>query len=194
MNDNDIIKNKVVNDSPLDQKLPLDSDAAVSESSTHEKDISQLEQALAAKEEECRTNWDRFLRERADLENYRKRSSREKEELLNYGVKSFAEEILPVLDNLERALSHASEEGFVSLVEGVQMTRDMLITALKKFDVTSIEALGSSFDPSFHQAMTQVPTDQHPPNTVVEEFLKGYMIKDRLLRASMVSVATSVKK
>ena len=194
MSYNDITENETANGSPLDQELPLNNDAAASESATQEKDISQLEQALAAKEEECRTNWDRFLRERADLENYRKRANREKEELLNYGVKSFAEEILPVLDNLERALSHASEEGFVSLVEGVQMTRDMLIAALKKFDVTSIEAVGTSFDPSFHQAMTQIPTDQSPPNTVVEEFLKGYMIKDRLLRASMVSVATSEKK
>ncbi len=69
-----------------------------------------LEEQLAAKEKEARENWDRFLRERADLENYRKRVGREKEELLNYGNKSLLEEILPVMDNLERALAHASEE------------------------------------------------------------------------------------
>lgn len=149
-----------------------------------------LEEQLAAKEKEARENWDRFLRERADLENYRKRVGREKEELLNYGNKSLLEEILPIIDNLERALAHASEDGIGGVVEGIRMTHAMLLTALKKFNVTPIEAVGATFDSAFHQAMAQVPTDQHEPNTVVEEYQKGYMLKDRLLRPSMVTVAT----
>lgn len=193
MKKNDTVETKASDASILDQELPYDDSSATPEPSTPEERISQLEQQLSAKEAECRENWDRFLRERADLENYRKRANREKEELLNYGVKSLVEEILPVLDNLERALSHASEEGLTALVEGVQMTHGMLIAALKKFGVTPIETAGATFDPAFHQAMTQIPTDQHPPNTVVEEFLRGYMIKDRLLRPSMVSVATFPK-
>lgn len=193
MKNNDTVETKTSDASILDQELPCGDSNATPEPSTPEERISQLEQQLSAKETECRENWDRFLRERADLENYRKRANREKEELLNYGVKSLVEEILPVLDNLERALSHASEEGLTALVEGVQMTHGMLISALKKFGVTPIETAGATFDPAFHQAMTQIPTDQHPPNTVVEEFLKGYMIRDRLLRPSMVSVATSPK-
>lgn len=152
-----------------------------------------LEAQLAAKEKEARDNWERFLRERADLENYRKRVNREKEELLNYGTKSLIEEILPVLDNLERALLHASEDGLPALVEGVRMTHTMLLTALKKFGVSVVEADGAPFDPAFHQAMTQVPTDSHAPNTVVQEFQKGYLLKDRLLRPAMVSVATAPK-
>lgn len=167
--------------------------AATAEPATPEERISRLEEQLAAKEAECRENWDRFVRERADLENYRKRVNREKEELLNYGTKSLMEEILPVVDNLERALSHASENGLAGLVEGVQMTHGMLIAALKKFGVTPLESAGAAFDPSFHQAMTQIPTDQHPPNTVVEEFQKGYLLKERLLRPAMVSVATAPK-
>jgi len=149
-----------------------------------------LEEQLAAKEKEARENWDRFLRERADLENYRKRVGREKEELLNYGNKSLLEEILPIIDNLERALAHATENDQGAIVEGIRMTHTMLLTALKKFNVTPIEAVGTPFDSAYHQAMAQVPTDQHEPNTVVEEYQKGYMLKERLLRPSMVTVAT----
>ncbi len=191
MKRNETEETKASEASTLDQELPCGNCGAPPEPSTPEERISQLEQQLTAKEAECRENWDRFVRERADLENYRKRANREKEELLNYGIKSLVEEILPVVDNLERALSHASEEGVAALVEGVQMTHGMLITALKKFGVTPIDTTGATFDPAFHQAMTQIPTDEHPPNTVVEEFLKGYMIRDRLLRPSMVAVAAA---
>lgn len=152
-----------------------------------------VEEQLAAKEKEARENWDRFLRERADLENFRKRANREKEELLNYGYKSLIEEILPVLDNLERALNHASEDGLPALVEGIRMTHGMLLTSLRKFNVTPVAAIGTPFDPAFHQAMAQVPTGEHPPNTVVEEYQKGYLLKDRLLRPAMVSVSTAPK-
>jgi len=155
--------------------------------------VLSLEEQLAAKEKEARENWDRFLRERADLENYRKRVGREKEELLNYGNKSLLEEMLPIIDNLERALAHASEDGMGAVVEGIRMTHAMLLTTLKKFNVTPIEAVGTPFDSAFHQAMAQVPTDQHEPNTIVEEFQKGYMLKERLLRPSMVTVATPLK-
>ena len=153
-----------------------------------------LEEQLAAKEKEARDNWERFLRERADLENYRKRVNREKEELLNYGNKSLIEEILPIVDNMERALAHATEDGLGAVVEGVRMTHGMLVAALKKFGVTPIEAAGAAFDPAFHQAMAQVPTDEHPPNTVVEEYQKGYLLKERLLRPAMVTVSTAAAK
>lgn len=152
-----------------------------------------LEDQLAAKVREAGENWDRFVRERADLENYRKRVNREKEELLNYGNKSLIEEILPIVDNLERALAHASEDGLGALVEGIRMTHGMLLSSLKKFGVFPLEAAGSQFDPAFHQAMAQVPTDKHPPNTVIEEHQKGYKLKERLLRPAMVTVSTPPK-
>lgn len=170
----------------------VDKEESASEAAAPEAALS-LEEQLAAKEKEARENWDRFLRERADLENYRKRVGREKEELLNYGNKSLLEEILPIIDNLERALAHASEDGIGGVVEGIRMTHAMLLTALKKFNVTPIEAVGAQFDSAFHQAMAQVPTDQYEPNTVVEEYQKGYMLKERLLRPSMVTVATPLK-
>ena len=152
--------------------------------------ISELEEALAVKEAEARNNWDKFLRERADLENYRKRVQREKEEILKYGNESLILEILPVIDNVERALSHASEEPHVAIIEGIRLTHAMLLSTLKKFGVTPIEtAQGCPFDPSFHQAMHQVASSEFPPNSVVEELQRGYMINDRLLRPALVSVA-----
>lgn len=167
--------------------------AATPEPGAPEERIARLEEQLAAKEAECRENWDRFVRERADLENYRKRASREKEELLNYGIKSLIEDMLPVMDNLERALGHANEDGLPALVEGIRLTCGMFTGVLKKYGVTPVEAAGAPFDPTYHQAMTQVPTDAFPPNMVVEEFQKGYMLRDRLLRPAMVSVSSAPK-
>lgn len=152
-----------------------------------------MEELFAAKEKEARENWDKFLRERADLENYRKRVNREKEELLNYGNRSLLEEILPVVDNLERALSHADQSVESPLVEGIRMTHGILLTALKKFGVSAVDSVGQPFNPDFHQAMSQVPSDQHPVNTVIDEFQKGYLLKERLLRPAMVSVSAATK-
>jgi molecular chaperone GrpE len=152
-----------------------------------------IEEQLVAKEKEARDNWDRFVRERADLENYRKRVSREKEELLNYGNKSLIEEILPVVDSMERALAHVSEDGQAAVAEGIRMTHDMLVAALRKFGVTPIESVGTPFDSAFHQAMSQVQSDEYPPNTVIEEYQKGYLLKERLLRPAMVTVSTPAK-
>jgi molecular chaperone GrpE len=152
--------------------------------------IGELEEALAAKEAESQANWDKFVRERADLENYRKRVQKEKEEILKYGNESLILEILPVIDNMERALTHAAEEPHVAVMEGIRMTHAMLLSALKKFGVTPIETIpGCVFDTAYHQAMHQVESTELPVNTVVEELQKGYLINDRLLRATLVSVA-----
>lgn len=150
--------------------------------------IRELEELLAEKEAESQANWDRFLRERADLENFRKRTLREKDELIKYGHESLVREILPALDNLERALDHADESDPV--VTGVRMTLDLLVSALRKFNVEPIPCeAGTPFDPALHQAMQQVDGNGQDPNTVVEVYQKGYMLGDRLLRPAMVSVA-----
>ncbi len=156
--------------------------------------VKQLEEALARKEAESAANWDKFVRERADLENYRKRVQRDKEDLLKYGNESLLLEILPVIDNMERALIHSSEDSMSAVIEGVELTLSMLTAALKKFGVSPIESVGKMFDPAYHQAMTQVESADHAPNTVVDEFQKGYMLNDRLLRPAMVSVSSGQKK
>lgn len=155
--------------------------------------IVRLEAALAEKETEAKTNWDKFLRERADLENLRKRFQKEKEDLFKYGNENLIQEILPSVDNLERALEHAGDDNASAILEGVKMTLTMLLSALKKYGATPIEAKGAIFDPGFHQAMAQVETADQEPNTVVQEFQKGYMLNDRLLRPAMVTVATAPK-
>jgi molecular chaperone GrpE len=157
--------------------------------------IKELEEALAAKGLESAANWDKYLRERADLENYRKRVQKEKEEILKYGNESFITEMLPAVDNLERAVAHSSEECSSAIVEGVKLTLSMLVSALKKFGVTPLETpAGTPFDPAFHQAMAQVESADQEPNTVVAEFQKGYLLNDRLLRPAMVSVAIAPKQ
>ena len=156
--------------------------------------VKELEEALAAKGMESAANWDRFLRERADLENYRKRVQKEKEEILKYGNESFILEMLPAVDNLERAISHASEEGLSAIIEGVKLTLSMLLGTLKKFGVTPLETSpGTPFDPALHQAMAQVESADQEPGTVVAEFQKGYTLNERLLRPAMVSVAIAPK-
>ncbi|HML77307.1 nucleotide exchange factor GrpE [Geobacter sulfurreducens] len=164
------------------------------QSVTAEERIRQLEAELAAKETEAAANWDKFVRERADLENYRRRTQKEKEELLKYGNESLLQDILPVVDSMERALGHADSESLSAVIEGIRMTHGMLVGTLKKFGVVAVEAeRGTAFDPAYHQAMCQVEVAELPPNTVVEVFQRGYLLNERLLRPAMVSVATVPK-
>ena len=157
--------------------------------------MKKLEEALAAKEAEAAANWDRFVRERADLENYRKRVQKEKDELLKYGNENLILEILPILDNMERALAHSSDETQAAVIEGVKLTHGMLLSALKKFGVVPIEVLqGAAFDPAIHHAVHQVENSELAPNSVAEVLQGGYFLNDRLLRAAMVSVAIAPKK
>jgi molecular chaperone GrpE len=157
--------------------------------------IKELEEALAAKEAEAVANWDKFLRERADLENYRKRVQKEKEELLKYGNESLILEILPAIDNMERALDHACEESMSAIIEGIKLTLTMLQSALKKFGVIPVESgKGTPFNSAFHQAMNQVESAEQEPNTIVDEFQKGYLLNERLLRPALVTVATPPKE
>ncbi len=154
----------------------------------------ELEELLAAKEKESAENWDKFVRERADLENYRKRVQREKEELIKYGNENLILEILPAVDNMERALVHVDLESQDPVIVGVKMTLDMLLAALKKFGVTPVETgKGTPFDPALHQAMSQVACEDQEVNTIVDVYQKGYMLNDRLLRPAMVTVACAPK-
>ncbi len=180
-------KNEDAPETVLAGETPAAEEAAVDR-------VKELKEALAQKEAEAAANWDKFVRERADLENYRKRVQREKEDLLKYGNESLLLEILPIIDNMERALAHSSEESMSAVIEGIELTLSMLLAALKKFGVTPIEAKGKMFDPAYHQAMTQVESADDAPNTVMDEFQKGYMLNDRLLRPALVSVAAAPKK
>ena len=150
-----------------------------------------LEEQLAARSEEAKKNWDLYLRERADLENFRKRAQRDKEDLARFANERFLREILPVLDNLERAVEHARQNqgGGEGLLEGVEMTLNQFQRILEKFGATPFESVGTAFDPSRHEAIGQVESAEHEPNAVAQELQKGYLLNERLLRPAMVMVA-----
>ncbi len=150
-----------------------------------------LEELLAASQAEAQKNWDLYLRERADLENFRRRAQREKEELSRFANENIIKEIVPVVDNLERAVAHARQESgdTEGLLKGVEMTLSMFGKALDKFGVTPFNAVGEPFDPSRHEAMGLVESTDHAPNTVVHEMQKGYLLNSRLLRPALVMLA-----
>ena len=134
---------------------------------------------------------DQYLRAHAEMENYRRRMRREKEELAKFANEGILREILPVIDNLDRAICHAREndEQASSLLDGVEMTQRQMHKVLEKYNVCPIDALDQPFDSACHEAMGQLERDDCPPNTVVEEMQRGYLLNDRLLRPSMVMVS-----
>jgi molecular chaperone GrpE len=133
---------------------------------------------------------DKFVRLYADFENFKKITARNKEELLKYANESLLSDILTVIDHLELALQHSTgDESSSSLAEGVELTLKELKTVLEKQGLVTIEAIGKPFDPKVHHAMSQIESESKKENTVIKEFRKGYMLKDRVLRATMVGVA-----
>ena len=154
--------------------------------------IDQLRQELDTAREETRKNWDLFLRERAEMDNLRKRHQRDKEDAIRFANDRLLKEMIPVLDNLERAVEHAEQsgdDGSKGLVEGVHMTITQFRKALEDFGIKPIAAVGAEFDPNLHQAIGQLESSEQPPKPVVNEFQKGYLLHDRLLRPSLVMVA-----
>lgn len=149
-----------------------------------------LEADLEGAKKEAAQNYDRLLRLSAEFENFKKRSAREMDDFRKYAVESLVKDMLPVVDNLERAIVSAAEDNAAeSLLEGVRMTLDELLKVFDRAKVKPIEALGRTFDPTVHQAVMQEETDAHPDKTVIREFQKGYTIHGRLLRPAMVVVA-----
>jgi len=132
---------------------------------------------------------DKYLRLYAEFENYKKRVGKDKEELMKYGNEKLLHELLPVIDHLEMALKHATNDASSGLVQGVEMTLKELKKTLQKFGLTEIAADGQSFNPLIHHAMAQVERDDVDENTVIEEYRKGYMLNDKVIRAAMVAVS-----
>ncbi|MGN6106509.1 MAG: nucleotide exchange factor GrpE [Kofleriaceae bacterium] len=149
----------------------------------------EVEARLAALEKEKKENWDRYLRAAADLENLRKRQKREIDDAKFDTKNKVLKEMLPVVDNLERAIEHATNAGGSNpIAEGVQLVLRQFLSAFERLEVTPIEAAGQPFDPNLHEAISQLESDQ-PPGTVVQVLQRGYKAGDRLLRPSLVVVA-----
>jgi molecular chaperone GrpE len=132
---------------------------------------------------------ERHLRAAADLENFKKRAAREKEEIERFGIQRLLKDLLPVMDNLDRALEHGESKG--PLAEGVAATRRIFEETLARYGVKAFTAVGQPFDPTRHEAMQQVETSQAAPGTVVSEMIRGYLLHDRLVRPALVAVAVA---
>ena len=132
--------------------------------------VNELQQVLDAKSDECKALNEKYLRLAAEFDNYKRLAQRDQREQIKFGNEQILKELLPVVDNLERAIKSSK--------------------ALTKFGVKAVESVGLAFDPATQQAVAQVPSDTIPENHVVEEYQKGYLLQDRILRAAMVTVST----
>ncbi|MCK4503247.1 MAG: nucleotide exchange factor GrpE [Desulfuromonadales bacterium] len=156
----------------------------------NDKQISELSSQLEQAQIDATAAHDQYLRTMADMDNLRKRTQREKEDLAKFANENILREILPVIDNLERAVEHAEQaDDNDGLFEGVQMTLTQFSQLLEKFGVKTVDAIGQQFDPAYHQAMGQLESDEHPANTVIQQMQKGYQLNNRLLRPSFVMLA-----
>jgi molecular chaperone GrpE len=166
-----------------------------SDEERQEKEIGELKKKLEEKEKEIKEDHDRLLRLAADFENYKKRAARDKEDWTKFANEDLIRAILPFIDNLERAVNHAQKVADTGvLIEGVRLTIQQILQSLNKFGLSSFQSVGKPFDPTVHEAMLVIETDQHEPNQVVEEFQKGYLLNDRLLRPATVSVSKPPEK
>lgn len=166
----------------------LEDNGEVFPENSEAKEDLNLEQQLAAARRESMEHRDRSLRLAAELENMRKRLSRELESTRQHALDRFASDLLPVIDSLELALDTV-EDAPESLREGLEMTLRLLMDILKRHHISVIDPVGSSFDPNLHEAMATQPASNVSPNTIVQVVQKGYRLHDRLLRPARVIVS-----
>jgi len=152
--------------------------------------IEELKASIEERDREIGGLKEKLLYQQADFENFKKLKAKEKQEVLRFGNETLIKELLPVIDNLERAIEHAGKtEEAKAIAEGVALTLNGFLKVLEKFDVSRLDAKGEKFDPNLHEAVYQEESADVEPGTVIAEFQKGYMMDGRLLRPSMVSVA-----
>lgn len=164
---------------------------------SHKSSMSKkdLNKKLEEVENEKNELSDRLLRTMAEFDNYKKRVVREKENLIKYGNEKFAFDLLSVMDNFERSLEQAKlSQEVESVIEGIEMIQKQLVSAMEKFHVKPFESIGEPFDPERHEAMAQQEHEEYEENTVIEEYQKGYCLKEKLLRPARVIVSKSVEK
>ena len=185
-----------------DQSLERQSEEALEQDKKGADDVSEpVDRALdeLTKEEllgkiqefqkESEKNHDLYLRSQAEMENMKKRNRKEKEDYLKFANESLIKDMLPVLDNLEKALSHAENENTVhALKEGIHLTLKGLKESLSKSGLEEVKALGEPFDPCFHEAVSEMSDPRAKPGIVITELQKGYVLNSRLIRPAMVVV------
>jgi molecular chaperone GrpE len=171
------------------EEKPEQNEAANGEVASSETDPLEEARAEAAKMKE------QWMRTAADFDNFRKRTRKELEDVRKSGKEDLLKEFLPVFDNLERAIQSAQRATDVKAVaEGLQLVLRQYVDTLARAGISKVATVGSNFDPTHHEAIQQVETDDQPPGTVVAEVQPGYLQGDRLIRAAMVVVAKPKSK
>jgi len=186
--------NTEIEENNTEKKISKEIDSDKNDKKTGDP-LKEMEARLESLEKEAKESYDRFLRVSAEFENYKKRAAREMNDFRKFANESFVKAMLPVVDNLDRAIESSSNDDHAqnSVVEGVNMTLKEILKVFEQFNVRPFESLGKAFDPALHQAVMQEETDDHPENTVLNELQKGYMMHDRLLRPAMVVVSKTTE-
>ena len=168
-----------------------DTDAEGSPENQQEKgEVSSLADQLLEKDEELHALNDKYLRLAAEFDNYKRRVQRDQQDKVRFANEKLFKDLLPTLDNLERALQSGREQGRIEgLLEGVDLTYKHFLDTLQKMGIKQVSSVGEVFDPAKHQAVGQVESDTIPENVIVDEYQKGYFVHDRILRPAMVTVA-----
>ncbi len=151
---------------------------------------SQLLEKVKEAEASAEKHYDLYVRSQAEMENMKRRFQREKSELVKFSNESLIKQLLPVMDNLEKAIAHSKDENSLdALVKGVELTLKGLRDTLEKSGLKEVKAAGEAFDPNFHEAMCEQEDDCVQPGTVIQEVQKGYLLNERLIRPAMVIVS-----
>ncbi|NLX01275.1 MAG: nucleotide exchange factor GrpE [Syntrophomonadaceae bacterium] len=157
---------------------------------TEVDEITALKSELEKSQQESQKNYDLYLRSLAELENFKKRAARDKEEYSKFALLPLIQKLLPVIDDLERALAQFdNSKDLEGLSKGVEMITRSLQEIIKNEGVEPIEALGQAFDPQYHQPLIVEESDEHSENTIIEEFQTGYILHGRVIRPSLVKVS-----
>lgn len=181
---------------PVDE---LEEDQVTLESQSSESEGAASEESLEAQIEKLKEELvqakEQALRAAAETQNARRRAEQDVEKAHKFGVEKFVNDMLPVADNLERAVEAASAEGadMASVIEGVELTLKTLVDGLTRHKVEAVDPEGEPFNPEFHQAMSMVPNPDVEPNTVINVFQKGYTLNGRLVRPAMVVVSKAAE-
>ncbi|WP_077299406.1 nucleotide exchange factor GrpE [Virgibacillus pantothenticus] len=181
------VNEEVVEDETAESVEVLDKEET-EEANDSEEDTSQLQSKLNALQAEKDELYQQLLRVQAEYDNFKKRTIKEREAARKYQSQDLIQELLPALDNFERALQVEKTEATASIIDGISMVYNQLKEALASQGAEEIPAVGEEFDPNIHHAVMQVEDDDQPSNTVVEELQKGYKLKDRVIRPAMVKV------
>jgi len=193
---NVVDEEKSIEDLSEEVNVEEEGDLSLEDEPQNEKEIplsdmtqEQLIEKVSEVQALADSNMDNYLRSQAEMENMKKRYQKDKQDLVKFGNETLTKQLLPVADNLEMALDHSKDENSIeALREGVDLTLKGLLNVLEKAGVELVEAVGATFDPNFHEAVSEQEDDRAEPGTVLKELQKGYLLNKRLIRPAMVIV------